>query len=133
VYAPQIRNICHSNLAPRYRNAVTGLKRSERPIEPQGGILADEMGLGKTLTVLSHIVGTLDTANGFANMTHQEGITCVTKSPLTPVRGTLVVAPLSCKLNKLLKLYIAHSSSAQLLDRANQNVCAPFAIIFKRL
>lgn len=93
---------CQPNfLSPRYRNAVTGSKRFERPVEPLGGIIADDMGLGKTLAVLSQVVGAQDAATAFSMMAGPQWSACGIEEPLPPVKGTLVVVPLSCEFSSI--------------------------------
>ena len=61
-----------------------------------GGILADDMGLGKSLTMLSAIVGTLETANSYAR-SEICGSQASSQRRLTST-ATLIIVPFACEL-----------------------------------
>jgi len=84
-----------TNSIHRYRHIITGSK-SPKADDMLGGIVADGMGLGKTLTMIASIVANLGRADEFTTdggLFNIEG-----KTPLMPVKATLVIVPSACKL-----------------------------------
>ncbi|KAK2762331.1 hypothetical protein FQN54_001341 [Arachnomyces sp. PD_36] len=75
---------------PGYRHVITGT-RSTNPAEMLGGILADGMGLGKTLTMIASIVASISSAE--ESRAEVEQSDREVKTPLIPVRSTLVIVP----------------------------------------
>jgi SWI/SNF-related matrix-associated actin-dependent regulator of chromatin subfamily A3 len=75
---------------PRYQNNLTKMTQADPPTAFRGGILADDMGIGKTLTMLSLIASEHASIERCCDkiLQHSEVI--------KPMRGTLIVVPLSC-------------------------------------
>ena len=111
------------NGLPIYYNIITGIEERDKPPEVLGGILADMMGLGKTLSILSLIVGSLETANEWettehlSNMDRDRDRVLIRNS-----KATLLVSPLSTLANwedqiathikpGALKYYVYHGSN----------------------
>ena len=79
-----------------YYNVITGREERQKPPEVLGGILADMMGLGKTLSILSLVVGSLDSKwADQAPPEVEDGEIPLERNAKT----TLLVAPLSTLAN----------------------------------
>lgn len=80
-----------------YYNIITGREERKKPPEVLGGILADMMGLGKTLSILSLVVGSLN--SDWANQTPPEPEDDGDIPLVRNAKTTLLIAPLSTLAN----------------------------------
>jgi SWI/SNF-related matrix-associated actin-dependent regulator of chromatin subfamily A3 len=98
-----------------YEHLITGSKRQVIPDNNLGGIISDEMGMGKSLTMLSAIVGSLATAEYFAQSGRRDLASKGVRKPAA--KATLVVVPSACKWLLIALKFVWHGAPELILAR----------------